>query len=83
LLGLPGRDFEEIKNSIEFVAKLGLKIFLEEYSPIPGTKYFESSGLTANSDPLLHNNSIFPLFKPEDLPAIQSLKRLAHDLNKN
>lgn len=81
LIGLPGRDFEEIKDSIEFAAKLGLKIFLEEYSPIPGTKDFESSGLSTDSDPLLHNNSIFPLFKPEDLPVVQSLKKLAHDLN--
>ncbi|MDD5773301.1 MAG: radical SAM protein [bacterium] len=82
LIGLPGRDFSEIKDSIEFVAKLGQKIFLEEYSPIPGTNDFESSGLTADSDPLLHNNSIFPLFKPEDLPVIQSLKKLAHDHNQ-
>lgn len=66
LIGLPGRDFNEIKDSIEFTAKLGLKIFLEEYSPIPGTKDFEKSGLTADSDPLLHNNSAFPLYKPED-----------------
>ncbi|MEW6088015.1 MAG: radical SAM protein [bacterium] len=82
LIGLPGRDFNEIKDSIDFAAKLGLKIFLEEYSPIPGTKDFESSGLTPDSDPLLHNNSIFPLFKPEDLSVIQSLKKLAHDFNQ-
>lgn len=82
LIGLPGQDLGEVKDSIEFAGKLDLKIHLEEYSPIPGTLDFERSGLTADSDPLLHNNSVFPLYKPPDYSIIQSMKILVNDLNK-
>ncbi|MFH1522033.1 MAG: radical SAM protein [archaeon] len=82
LIGLPGRDFSEIKDSIEFAGNLKLKIHLEEYSPIPGTPDFKNSGLSTDSDPLVHNNSVFPLYKPEDYEIIQSLKKLAHDSKK-
>lgn len=77
LIGLPGQTAGEIEDTIRFAAKEGLRIHLEEYSPIPGTADYGRSGLSADADPLLHNNSAFL----ERLAEIQRLKDLTHHLN--
>lgn len=81
LIGLPGQDTNEIRSTVEFVLKEGLRPFLEEYSPIPGTAYYIKSGLTEDSDPLLHNNSAFPLVRPEEYGRMQELKAWTHEMN--
>ena len=82
LIGLPGQSMDEIEEAVRFVSKEGLRIHLEEYSPIPGTPDYKKSGLKADSDPLIHNNSVFPLYHAEESVRIQRLKDLARDLNK-
>lgn len=82
LIGLPEQSIEEIRKSIEFVASEKTRIFLEEYSPIPGTPYYLKSGLSEDADPLMHNNSAFPLYRPDDCQKLQDLKNLAHNLNR-
>ncbi|HPM43042.1 MAG TPA: radical SAM protein, partial [Candidatus Omnitrophota bacterium] len=82
LIGLPGQSMGEIDEAVRFVSNEGFRIHLEEYSPIPGTPDYEKSGLKADSDPLMHNNSVFPLYHAEDAAKVQRLKDLAHDLNK-
>ncbi|MFH0838607.1 MAG: B12-binding domain-containing radical SAM protein [Candidatus Omnitrophota bacterium] len=82
MIGLPGQDAKEIKDSIAFCAKENLRICLEEYSPVPGTKDFLKSGLTDRSDPLLHNNSAFPLYRAADYHTFQDIKNMVHMLNQ-
>ena len=65
LMGLPGQTVEEIIDSISFVFELEAKVHLASFSPIPGTQEFqravELGFLPENVDPLLTNNSTFPL----------------------
>ncbi len=67
LMGLPDQEIQEVVDSILFVYSLGIKVSLASFSPIPGTVYWEecvkAGKLSANTDPLLTNNSIFPLYK--------------------
>jgi hypothetical protein len=60
-----------------------VRVYLEEYSPVPGTPDYERSGLAPDADPLLHNNSAFPLYSPEKYREIQRLKDLNHRLNES
>ena len=65
LMGLPGQDVGEVLESIMFVLSLGIQVNLASFSPIPGTPCWQeavaSGSLDANADPLLTNNSIYPL----------------------
>jgi tRNA A37 methylthiotransferase MiaB len=81
LMGLPGQDIREIEESVRFVSGHGAVVHWEEYSPVPGTPDFLFSGLTLLSDPLLHNNSAFPLYRPDDHRRFQEIKDLVHRLN--
>jgi radical SAM superfamily enzyme YgiQ (UPF0313 family) len=64
LVGLPEQKIEEIKESIDFIKKLGCKAKIAQYTPVPGTKYFDKSMLKyglASHEPLLQNKNIYPL----------------------
>jgi pyruvate-formate lyase-activating enzyme len=65
LMGLPGQDIQEVVESILFVARLGAKVSLACFSPIPGTREWQravaSGALAADVDPLLCNESVYPL----------------------
>ena len=65
IMGLPGQLADEVIESMLFVASLGAKIRLTSFSPIPGTKDWQRSvelyNIQNNIDPLLTNNSIYPL----------------------
>ncbi len=82
LIGLPSQSIGELKDCIEFLSKFKVRVYLEEYSPILQTPDFEKSGLSLDSDPLLHNNSIFPLHRT-DYDKFQRLKDIAHNYNRN
>lgn len=83
LIGRPNQDFNEIKQTIDFLVSLRIRIFLEEYSPIPNTPDYLNSGLPRDADPLLHNNSAFPLYRLDEHLKFQRLKDLAHKSNKD
>lgn len=82
LAGLPGQRSEQIAHSIRFVHDSGLRPFVSEYSPIPGTAMWsaavKASPLPIAHEPLLHNNSLLPCrwegCTPED---VHLLKRFA------
>ena len=82
MMGVPDQPFEEVYETMWFVHRLGAKILLVEYSPIPGTKEWEKSILDDNLDPLLHNNSLFPLYDVKDWKKFQKLKDEARRLNR-
>ena len=65
LMGLPGQPLEEMFESVRFVHDCGAVTKLAIYSPIPGTEEWEKAvaehGVHPDADPLLHNNSIYPV----------------------
>ncbi len=79
MYGLPGQTVSEVLKSMEFVNSLGAKIYLTEYSPIPGTKDWENCKIKGK-DPLLQNNTVYPYFelRPEE---IEYLKQKRKELN--
>ena len=79
MYGLPGQEFDEIREGVEFLSSLDVKINLTEFSPVPGTRCWEellSRGtITEGIDPLLTNNSVFArLFSGYDPESLDQLK---------
>lgn len=83
MIGLPDEPVEEIRDSIAFVASQNIRVHLEEYSPIPQTPYYELTGLPPDADPLLHNNSVFAIYRPERNQRLRELKTLTHAIYGN
>jgi len=82
LAGLPGQRAEQVAASIRFVHDSGLRPFVSEYSPIPGTAMWDAalkaSPFPLHDEPLFHNNSLLPCrwegCTPQD---VHLLKRFA------
>jgi len=74
MIGLPEISAELVKQSIDFVHSLGITVHLVEFSPIPGTKAFEQLGFDEQTDPCLHNNTIFPALNDEMKKEMLELK---------
>ncbi len=64
LCGLPGQDLAKLEASINVVKACGVRPVLAQYSPIPHTALWSAavraSRYDLDSDPIFHNNSIFP-----------------------
>lgn len=86
IMGIPNQSVDEVIESMLFVSSLGAKVRLTSFSPIPGTKDWQRSvelyGMPQNIDPLLTNNTLFPLAR-EDFPreAFIKLRQLSKVLN--
>jgi len=69
LMGLPGQGLREILDTINFIHQRGAKVRLASFSPIPGTPEWKRAvreyGLNPDADPLLLNNSCYPIRNPE------------------
>lgn len=65
MMGLPGQSEQEVYKSIDFVHEAGAHVSLASFTPIPGTVDFRRSveqyNIDPNADPLLWNNTIYPL----------------------
>jgi radical SAM superfamily enzyme YgiQ (UPF0313 family) len=87
LMGLPNQSVEEIIASIIFVNNLGVKVRLASFSPIHGTVEFnravEEGFINKDIDPLLTNNSLFPLNSSDvKFELFQKIKKFSNTLNK-
>ena len=83
LFGLPEQDRGQLEASINMVKACGVKPVLAQYSPIPHTSLWgdaaKASRYDLASDPIFHNNSIFPCQKqPFSWEKIAYLKNLTH-----
>ena len=87
LAGTPGQSFEDAFDTVKFIQDTGLKMYVSEYSPIPGTKLWnkavEFSRYDIIGEPLFHNNTLFPCewdkFTMEQLNFLKAeAKRPAH-----
>lgn len=85
LIGMPGQTVEEVIDSIEYVNRLGAKIKLAEYSPVPGTEEFQNASRLCPqivSEPLYHNKSTFATVgMGVDYVAFDEVKVMAKRLN--
>ena len=86
MYGLPGQEFDEIREGVEFLKSLGVKINLTEFAPVPGTQCWDdliSSGtISQDIDPLLTNNSVFSrLFSGYDPEETEKLKLSVKEYN--
>jgi len=75
---LPDENLDMVKTSIEYAKKLKAKPLLAEYAPIPGTEIAKKIKYDL-SEPLYHNNSIFPAYSPGEWKYLQELKDLARN----
>lgn len=84
LYGIPDEDFDEVEKALLYLEKVRVPPYLAEFSPIPGTPFFEKTKLSSRydleDDPLFHNKSIFPALKKPDWEKIERLKRLAKNI---
>ena len=86
IMGLPEQTVDEVIESMLFVISLGAKVRLTSFSPIPGTKDWQRSvelyNMDQHIDPLLTNNSIYPLNREDFTYSVfQELRNLAKVLN--
>lgn len=84
LMGAPGQQPEEVQETIRFAHKTGAVVRLADFSPIPGTAYFEAAKERFGIDfeePLFQNSSVYPHLVPGMHEQYQNLKDLAKSLN--
>lgn len=83
LMGLPEQSPLEMELAIRMVQKCGARVYLSEYSPIPGTELWKDavscSRYDLESEPLTHNNTVMScLSKKFTWEDVRRLKELAH-----
>lgn len=88
MYGLPGQGFDEIKEGVEFLKALDVKINLTEFSPVPGTKCWTDligrGIISEDIDPLLTNNSVFfSIFSGYDPEELKRLKLQVKEYNSD
>ena len=79
LAGLPRQHRSEVEASVEECIQAGVKIYIAEFSPVPGSALWETciseSSLPLAEEPLLQNNTFFPMawsgFSPEHMHRIK------------
>lgn len=81
LLGYPQQNLENLKEDVDFLNSLGVKVSFAEFSPVPKTKLFEEYK-DSFSEPLLQNNSIFGSFQQERIKDFWEIKNYVRELNK-
>ena len=86
LIGLPGQTSDQVAETIAYVARVGAMPYLSEYSPIPHTEMWEAavrvSRFDLSSDPLFHNNTIFPCWNGDVFHEAARLKNMAQDVRR-
>jgi len=82
IAGHPDCDIQQLEESMVFAHKLGIKIMLSEFSPVPGTPDGEKCRKISDLDePLNHNKTAFTI-RALGEDKIQRLKLLCKTLNK-
>ncbi|HEY3275184.1 MAG TPA: radical SAM protein [Syntrophorhabdaceae bacterium] len=80
LSGLPFQKWQDVKASIDYLAGLGVRAHIAEYTPIPHTPLYEQYASHAryplDEDPIYQNNALFPFawegFTEEDLAYLKT-----------
>jgi hypothetical protein len=83
LLGHPQSDLQQLEETMHFVHRLGIRIMLADFSPIPGTPDGQAcQKFTDLDEPLNHNKTAFPirLFGKDK---VNYFKDLCRNLNRD
>jgi len=87
LAGLPGQSVDSVVDTIRFVARAGATPYLAEYSPIPHTPMWKEalsySTHDLSSEPLFHNNSLFPCWDDCKRARVPELKKMVQEIRQN
>lgn len=87
LVGLPGQRYNDVVDSLKFMADLGVISRLSYYSPIPGTRDWmvlcRLGVMDVSSDPLLTNNTVY-MYINRDLSQeeVAEIKILTDEYNR-
>lgn len=87
MIGLPDQSIEEIIDTFEFVYKLEIKLYVSQFSPVPGTIEFKRATELYSFDPnepLYSNKTAYP-FRNISMSYNQyeKVRHFAKYLNKN
>ncbi|MFN3567766.1 MAG: radical SAM protein, partial [Caldimicrobium sp.] len=84
LYGLPEENWEGVIKTLQILEELSIPPYLAEFSPIPGTLFFEwakaISPYPLQEEPLWQNNTLFPAIKNPPWDKIQAIKNLARQI---
>ncbi len=84
LIARPGQSVESVRATVAFAHRLGVRVEPAEYTPIPGTAEWHQAvargDIAAKTDPLRHNNSIYPC---ADMPTWEALKQEIRQANRS
>ena len=87
LTGLPGQSVDSVMETIKFVGRAGATPYLAEYSPIPHTPLWEKavshSVYDISTEPLFHNNTLFPCWNDGQRARVPELKRVVREMRQN
>ena len=81
IMGLPGQELKEVEEAVDYIHGQGLKVRLAEYAVVPGSRDSLKFSDEILSEPLLHNNSIFPSYSTDEWEEIHRIKNHARRLN--
>jgi radical SAM superfamily enzyme YgiQ (UPF0313 family) len=83
IVGHPNADEQDVAASMEFANRLGIRVMLSEFSPLPGTPDGELCRRWVDLDePLAHNKTVFTLSRL-GMSVINYLKNHANALNQS
>jgi len=81
MAGREDEGVDDVIKTLRFVAHLGVKVFVSEYSPVPGSFDWQRFGNFKNLDPLWQNNSIAFLKNGWSFEDMQRVKNLKETIN--
>lgn len=83
ILGHPDSDIQMLEESMHFVASLGIRGMLADFSPIPGTPDGDACSKWVDmTEPLMHNNTAFTVIRL-GFEESNRLKDLQRKLNRS
>lgn len=87
IMALPGQEIDEVIETICYAHRLGVRVRLCSYSPIPGTADYQRAiacgDFPPDADPLLTNKTIVPLYRTTKAYfRYQRISQFTHWLNE-
>ncbi len=82
MAGRMDEKIDDVMKTMEFIQHLGTKVFVSEYSPVPGSADFQRFGNFEGLDALWQNNSIAFLRNGWSFGDMQRIKDMKNRINK-
>ena len=79
--GIPGQSIDDIINTADYIHSKGLRILMNEFSPVPSTPIY-SQYEEQLTDPLLTGKSVFGPYFIYNAEEYQQVKNLIKHYNR-